>query len=361
MIKNTSDEVFSKLPKEKGKEWIISMIEGVSYRDVEESRYDRPLKFNYDLENEQIYATKYFSSTFPYGRFKTRPDEEKARILNEVLLDILHELSHFYGIGNTEETDDISDEWANNFLKNGLNEILFCQKENDFLAIHAPSGMVFFKMEDMSHIYDSAEEGEMSENPMEKLKKNMEFYEDISFLETDPESGFKPIGKSTAFLGALVSLALNNQSNSSTRLEKYNVDKEESDGLSFESFKNENFRGVFSWAAGGAEGAVSRFDMVDVNLDIGQKEYTLHKSELLTSKEDHHGNINYVSFPLISEEVLLVNVQSSKTSHSLSILNLDEIEMDSNSKSEIQEKTSRQSIKTHCEQANAPIDNDKFM
>ena len=131
IIENTSREVFSDLPEGKRRDWIVNIIRNIEYRDVEESRYERPLKFNYDLEKEEIYATKYYSIRFPYGRFHTRGSRESLRILIETFLDILHELSHFYEIGNTEKSDQNSDYWAMEVLSRGLDEIYMCYHEDE--------------------------------------------------------------------------------------------------------------------------------------------------------------------------------------------------------------------------------------
>lgn len=154
MIENTSDQAFLNLPKDKRKDWIVFTIRNIQIRDVEEYRYNRPLKFNYDLENDVIYATKYFVQTFPYGRFYTRPAVERVRILTEVYIDILHELSHFYGIGLTEASDLNSELWAINFMRRGIDELYSCsvlpdEKLKDGFEykfknfyIHAPTGVM---------------------------------------------------------------------------------------------------------------------------------------------------------------------------------------------------------------------------
>lgn len=127
LIEKTSDEVFENLPEGKRREWIVDVIRNIEYKNEEISRYGRLLKFDYDLSTGKIYATKTFSDTFPYGRFYTRTDKEKVRILIEVQLDILHELAHFYGIGLTEESDDNAEFWAMNFIMKGLNEVVGCE------------------------------------------------------------------------------------------------------------------------------------------------------------------------------------------------------------------------------------------
>ena len=68
---------------------------------------------------------------FPYGRFYTRDSREKLRILLEIFLDILHELSHFYEIGNTEKSDQNSEYWSIELLRRGLDEIYLCYLKED--------------------------------------------------------------------------------------------------------------------------------------------------------------------------------------------------------------------------------------
>jgi len=148
IIKNTSEEAFTELPEGKRKEWMVDIIERIEIRDVLEYNYERPVRFHYDLDNEVIYATKYFVNTFPYGRFFTRGVKENSRILIEVYLDILHELSHFYGIGITEETDVHSEYWAIGFIKNGIDELYACRltdsdsEEDKHFILQASTGMV---------------------------------------------------------------------------------------------------------------------------------------------------------------------------------------------------------------------------
>lgn len=141
IIENASDEVFINLPEGKRKDWIVNIIRNIEYRDVEVSRYGRPLKFDYNVEEEKIYATRYFSSTFPYGRFFTKPTIEKLGVLTEVYLDVLHELSHFYGVGVTEETDPNSEYWAIDFMQKGLDELYFCKSGATTTAIHRNTGV----------------------------------------------------------------------------------------------------------------------------------------------------------------------------------------------------------------------------
>lgn len=122
MIENASPKLFSNLPEDKGQQWLANLIRKIEYRPEEclnpEKciRYNRPLKFDYNLDEQTIIATKYFSSTFPYGRIWTRSASERLRILFEVYLDIMHEVAHFYDIGITEQTDKDAEMWAYKFI-----------------------------------------------------------------------------------------------------------------------------------------------------------------------------------------------------------------------------------------------------
>lgn len=142
IIENTSDEVFTNLPKGKGKDWLVNIIRSIEYRDVNESRYGRPLKFNYDKDKNIIYVTNYFILTFPAGRFQTKTNIEKMGIITNLIMDILHEVSHFYGIGLTELTDDNSDRWVELVMKQGLSEVYVCDNlKNAVISLHRASGI----------------------------------------------------------------------------------------------------------------------------------------------------------------------------------------------------------------------------
>ena len=323
MIKNTSKEVFSKLPEGKRKTWIIRIIENISYEDVEKSRYDRPLKFNYDLKAEKIYATKYYSSTFPYGRFKTRTSIEKMRILNEVMLDILHELSHFYEIGNTEESDDISDKWASDFLRVGLNESYICQKGEDHVSIHAPTGMVFVPEKDIFANDGENELVELSEiEQLNALQRYIDIYGHLSFLETDADGKVSDRDPSKianienfedARFDALVSLALSNESNTSVRLEKYKPEqKKESEViLDYDELSSSQFFGVFGLRSGGALGAFSRFD--SLKIDGATTSYYFLRTGLIKRNQDSADT----EIPLNTKEAIIIDRQNGESKHVL--------------------------------------------
>ncbi len=153
MLRTASPEIFENFPQDKDQNWLAGLLDKAELRKTDDSwRHGNPLKFNYDLETEKIWATLHYVQTFPYGRLWTREPKEQHRILLEVMLDLLHEASHFYGIGTSEEEDPLSDQWASGLLEALSKDILACATDLDdrliadsFLYIHRPSGLFLSK------------------------------------------------------------------------------------------------------------------------------------------------------------------------------------------------------------------------
>ncbi len=134
------------LPERKRKAWLLKLIRGVKVRRVFEERYNKPLKFNYDTTTQEVYATNYFVQNFSYGRFQNSLPVDKVRLLHEIFLDILHEISHFYEVGQSKETDYQSDQWALDFLTYGLDAFYKCQNEDDYVfMINKSTGLTFVR------------------------------------------------------------------------------------------------------------------------------------------------------------------------------------------------------------------------
>lgn len=148
MIENADDSIFENLPTDKNKKWIISIIKNIEIVNESRSRYQRSLKFDYDLENQKMYVTKHFVETFDYGRLLTKPMDQQVSLLTELYLDILHELSHFYNIGVTEDTDKVSEAWAYEFMLGIGSEKYQClTKHNDkdfVIALNPASGFGYY-------------------------------------------------------------------------------------------------------------------------------------------------------------------------------------------------------------------------
>lgn len=361
MIKNTGEDVFSKFPKEKNKEWMVKIIENISYEDVEESRYDRPLKFNYDLKKERIYATKYFSSTFPYGRFKTRSSKEKLQVLNEVMLDILHELSHFYEIGNTEKTDDTSDEWAYDFLGKGLNEVYHCQKGKDITSIHAPSGMAFVPLKDEHHVYAEKPKEELSPIVLSKeFDKYIEGYAGLSFFGIDNEETSEIQESEETQVEALINLALSNKSNTSVRLSKYKR-KKEKNSLTFEEIKNPNFKGLFSFSSGSGAGSLYLFDRTDITPIESRFVFTYDDFAIWADDElVIWGEGERRLFPLATEEVISISKGDDEAKHVISILDSDKAQLDNHLKEKLNNSPSKQLSEIKCIHQFEVMDNSEY-
>lgn len=89
-----------------------------------------------------------FIETFDYGRLFTKPMDQQVSLLTELYLDILHELSHFYGIGVTEDTDKVSEAWAYEFMLGIGSEKYQClTKHNDkdfVIALNPASGFAYY-------------------------------------------------------------------------------------------------------------------------------------------------------------------------------------------------------------------------
>jgi hypothetical protein len=130
-------------PPGKRKEWLIKTIRNLSIKRSFEERYNKPLKFNYDMNSETIYATNYFVQSFSYGRFQTAPPKEKVRLIHEMFLDILHEISHLYGVGLSEKEDTASDTWARDFLIYGLDAFYVCENSDYLIKINKSTGIAW--------------------------------------------------------------------------------------------------------------------------------------------------------------------------------------------------------------------------
>lgn len=141
------------LPEGKRKKWLSKIIRGIEIKRVHEERYNKPLKFNYDVAAEKVYATNYYLDAFVYSKFENLPTKEKMRIVHDLFIDILHEVSHFYGVGQSEETDPQSEQWARDFLYYGMDSFYKCISENDYIfMINKSTGKAFVR-------YDPLEPG----------------------------------------------------------------------------------------------------------------------------------------------------------------------------------------------------------
>lgn len=144
IIFNSSDNLYESFPEGKRRLWLSNLIKETQFKNIEEFKYEgRPIKFNYNLETEELYATKFFVDRFPFGRMETRNDIDKARVMIELFLDLLHEASHFYGVGVSEKTNINSSAWAMHFVTHILSEQWICLEvdEDRLIQIHPNTGL----------------------------------------------------------------------------------------------------------------------------------------------------------------------------------------------------------------------------
>lgn len=144
MIRLSNDGIYSKFPEGKRKEFILDLVENISHQEGEPKRDGKRLRFNYDNVNNKLFFTDRYIATFPYGRFKNMSTSQKDRIIYEIMFDLIREISHFYGIGISLETDSLSDDWALNFILVGLgSNLVVCENpDQDFaLYFHRPTGI----------------------------------------------------------------------------------------------------------------------------------------------------------------------------------------------------------------------------
>jgi len=196
MILNTNPALFSTFPEGKGQEWFADLILRVEHRAIDKddehgSRYNRPLKFNYDEESEVIFATNTFVSRFPYGRFITQNRAEQLRILTEVQLDILHEASHFLGIGRSEESDINSEYWSLVFMASLTNERFYCYKADDE------------KLLEIIPVTGAYNESSVTEEDLEKIIED-----EIGAFSNDSGLSLTPVAESSkAIFASMIHLA----------------------------------------------------------------------------------------------------------------------------------------------------------
>ncbi len=137
MLSASSNELFQNLPNSVTKDMIINTINDVKFLynpdPYSDLRYGVPLKFDYNIEENTIYATKHFLIEYSAVRNVDKlSDKDFYNIKRDIQADILHELAHLlFDIGKTEESDHEARTFANNLLDSLGSDNLICLIKND--------------------------------------------------------------------------------------------------------------------------------------------------------------------------------------------------------------------------------------
>lgn len=121
LIRNSSPEIYQDLPEGWTQERLALVVSQVRLDgNLVAKRYDRELYFDYKPPTEdqeaQIIATKMFKTAHASIEVDILSEWQLRPTIDQVHLDIMHEVAHLLGIGLSEEDDERAREWAAHFL-----------------------------------------------------------------------------------------------------------------------------------------------------------------------------------------------------------------------------------------------------
>lgn len=155
-IRKAPSLVFSTLPKEWTRERIIEIVEKVRLEDEKPAayRHGKKLRFNYgkDQTGDYIEALEPFCYTYEGTPIDSADQDKLNPIYRQIHIEIMHEIGHILGIGQTKETDSQARQFAIEFIGKILNSFLLCEfnsltEEQKQQAVpQVPSSMISKKM-----------------------------------------------------------------------------------------------------------------------------------------------------------------------------------------------------------------------